>query len=946
MINFPEQEKKILQFWQADKTFQKSLAKKSPKGEYVFYDGPPFATGLPHYGHIVASIMKDAVPRYQTMQGYHVERVWGWDCHGLPIENIVEKELGLKDKADIEKLGIDKFNEACRGAVLKYADEWYKFIPRIGRWVDMDHDYKTMDIGYMESIWWVFKQLYDKGLIYEGYKSMHICPRCQTTLSNFEVTQNYQDITDLSVIAKFELVDEPGTYLLAWTTTPWTLPGNLALALSKDIIYVKVKINDEYYILAKDNLVQILADKNHEVVSEVKAKDFVGKKYKPLFDYYVNEDLDDKENMYKIQMADFVTVEDGTGIVHIAPAFGEDDLNFGKEHKLPFVQHVDGSGRFKDEVKDWAGELVKPKDDCQQIDKQVVKNLTARNLVFKTEEFTHSYPMCWRCDTPLLNYATSSWFVDVTAIKDKMLKNNSQINWQPEHIKDGRFGKWLANARDWAISRQRYWGAGLPIWKCDKTDDLICIGSIEELEELSGQKIVDLHRPFIDEITWQDKHGTWQRIPDVLDCWFESGSMPYAQVHYPFANKEKFEKNFPAQFIAEGQDQTRGWFYTLMVLATALFDKPAFKNVIVNGIVLAEDGAKMSKRLKNYPDPIGLIDKYGADALRYYLLTSPVMKATDLRFTEKDVAEVYRNLIMLTLNVVAFYKMYSDKGKLDDQETVLDKWLKIRTGQLINKVTINMEKYKLVEASRPIMDYINDFSTWYIRRSRARFKNGSKAAIQTTNECLELLAKTMAPFMPFLAEYIWQQLGYKESVHLQDWPKSAKLKAKDETVLLKMKEVRHIVEKAHAARDKAGIKVRQPLQKLKTQNLKLKTNDEEYINLIKDEVNVKEVELVDKLEKEVELDTNITPALEQEGMLRELVRQINNLRRQAKLTINDRIKLLWQADSELIKKVFDKYGSELREQVLADEIKEGDDKGLISEEVKVGKAKVKITLIK
>ncbi len=946
MINFPEQEKKILEFWEQDRTFQKTLDKDSPRGDYVFYDGPPFATGTPHYGHIVASIMKDVVPRFQTMCGYHVERKWGWDCHGLPVENIVEEELALKSKLDIEKLGVAKFNEACRGSVLRYADEWRRFIPRIGRWVDMDNDYKTMDREYMESIWWVFKRLYDQGLIYEGYKSMHVCPRCQTTLSNFEVSQNYKDIKDLSVIVKFELEDEPGTYLLAWTTTPWTLPGNVALALSVSIEYVKIKSGEDYFILAKTNLEQMMHSREYEVIDSVDTKILVGKKYRPLFDYYKDRDLENKDNLYTIQSADFVTAEDGTGIVHIAPAFGEDDLNLGQDKKLPFIQHVDIAGRFKDEVRDWPGELVKAKDDHQAMDKKVIKNLTERGLLFAQEEYEHSYPHCWRCDTPLLNYATSSWFVRVTDLKDKMIKNNQQVNWQPEHIKEGRFGKWLEGARDWAISRQRYWGSGLPIWKNDQTGAVMCVGSLAELEELSGRKIEDLHRPMIDEITWEGDGGTWQRIPDVLDCWFESGSMPYAQVHYPFANKEKFEQTFPAKFIAEGQDQTRGWFYTLMVLATALFDKPAFENVIVNGIVLAEDGNKMSKRLKNYPDPTELIDKYGADSLRYYLLTSPVMKATDLRFSEKDVAEVYRSLVMIVLNIVSFYKMYGDNGTDADSESVLDEWLKIRTQQLVGEVTTNLQEYKLVEAARPIMDYVNDFSTWYIRRSRDRFKNGSQAARRTTDWCLETLAKVMAPFLPFLAEWIWQEIGRGDSVHLAVWPESVSLTPAQETSLLKMAEVRKIVEKAHAARDAAGIKVRQPLNKLKCQLTAVKSGENDYLDLIKAEVNVKVVELAEKVESEVELDTEITSELEAEGRLRELVRQINSLRKQANLTIADRIKIFWESDSGEVAEVFIKFADELKAQVLADEVASGAPAGLISAAVEINQQPVKITLAK
>jgi len=567
-------EEEILNFWEQKEIFKKSVEKEAPKGDYVFYDGPPFATGTPHYGHIVASTMKDIVPRYWTMKGYRVERTWGWDCHGLPIENIVEKEMGSKSKKDIEKMGVAEFNERCRSKVLVYVGEWEKVIRRLGRWADMNNAYKTMDLNFMESVWWVFKQLWDKGLIYEGYRSMHICPRCETTLSQQEVAEGYKDIKDLSATAKFELADEPGTFVLAWTTTPWTLIGNVALAIGKNVDYVVLGIRNqesgirEKIILSKNRLEIIKGE--YEIIRKLKGKDLVGKKYKPLFDYYFgNEKLENRQNGWKIYAADFVTTEEGTGVVHIAPAFGEDDMNLGKKEKLPFIQHVNMDGTIKAEVKDLAGLNVKPTDDTQKTDVEIIKYLAQHNLLFAKEKYEHSYPHCWRCETPLINYATSSWFVNVTKIKDKALKLAKKINWSPKHIKEGRFGNWLEGARDWSISRQRFWASVIPIWQCDQCGEKRVFGSAAELEKMSGEKITDLHKHIVDKITFKCEKcdGTMKRVPDVLDTWFDSGSMPYAQMHYPFQNKEKFEKNFPAEFIAEGDDQTRAWFYYLHVIA-------------------------------------------------------------------------------------------------------------------------------------------------------------------------------------------------------------------------------------------------------------------------------------------------------------------------------------------------------------------------------------------
>lgn len=913
-MNIPEIEKTILDFWRRNEIFEKTLEKTKKGKPYIFYDGPPFATGTPHYGHIVASLMKDMVPRYWTMQGYHIERKWGWDCHGLPIENIVEEELGLEHKKDIEAIGVDKFNETARSKVLKYVNEWKKVIERLGRWVDMENAYHTMDLSFMESVWWVFKQLWDKKLIYEGYKSMHICPRCETTLSQHEVSDNYKDIEDISVIAKFELADELGTYILAWTTTPWTLAGNVALAIGKHINYVKVQSNDGKYILAEQNLTAIFGDKEHKIIEQLKAKDLENKKYNPLFDYYLDVDMLNKENLYTIQLADFVTTEDGTGVVHIAPAFGEDDMNLGKKKNLPFIQHVKIDGQITEEVKDFAGLEVKPKSNPQSTDKKIIEFLENKNLVFKTEKFIHSYPFCYRCESPLLNYATSSLFVNVTELKDKMLKDAKKINWVPEHIKEGRFGKWLGGARDWSISRQRFWGSVIPIWVCDKCKEKKVIGSIKELEELSGKKITDLHKHFVDKITFKcECGGTMKRIPDVLDCWFESGSMPYGQMHYPFENKEKFEKNFPAQFIAEGVDQTRAWFYYLHVLAVAIKDSEAFKNVVVNGMVLAEDGKKMSKHLNNYPDPMDVFEKHGADAVRYYLATSPVMKADDLCFSEKGVDEVVKKVLLILLNVLSFYKMFASEEEANTKSrNVLDKWILSKIESLKKQITDGYNKYDLNEATRPIVGFIDDLSTWYLRRSRERFKSeNKKEAVQTLKYVLLELSKIIAPVMPFIADYIYKELnGGKESVHLEDWPEIEK-KLIDEKLEEKMKQVREICSLALQKRMEAGIKIRQPLGKLQIPKYKL---EDGLFDLIKDEVNIKEV--VADLKEGVILDTTITEELKEEGLVRDFVRSVQILRKEANLTPKDKIRVYYSENKDIV----EKYSKQIKKQVIAEEI--------------------------
>ncbi len=965
----PELEREVLDFWRENKIFEKSLDKNREKAVYTFYDGPPFATGTPHYGHLVGSTMKDVVPRYWTMRGYFVERKWGWDCHGLPIENIVEKELGSKKKKDIEEMGVAKFNELCRSKVLGYVDEWKKVITRLGRWADMENAYKTMDLPYMESVWNVFKQLYDKGLIYEGYRSMHICTRCETTLSQQEVSEGYKDIKDLSAIAKFELVDLspltpfPGgegdkVYVLAWTTTPWTLIGNVALAVGEDIDYVSVKIKNqkskvkmtgqsvklkegENYILAKDGLNEILKDEEYEVLKEFKGSELVGEEYKPLFDYYQGKGLDNEENGWKIYAGDFVSTDEGTGVVHIAPAFGEDDLKLGQKEKLPFVQHVGLDGVIKKEAGEFAGLSVKPapsfakasagkeKDIHQKTDIEIIKYLAHNNLLFSKEKYEHSYPHCWRCDTPLINYATSSWFVAVEKVKDEALELAKEINWSPEHIKEGRFGKWLEGARDWSISRQRFWASVMPIWKCE-CGDIRVFGSVGDLEEASGEKITDIHKHIVDGITFKcDKcGGMMKRVPDVLDTWFDSGSMPYAQLHYPFENKDKFEKSFPADFIAEGQDQTRAWFYYLHILGTALKSNPAFKNVIVNGTVLAEDGKKMAKRLQNYPDPMEMFEKYGSDAVRFYLMSSPVVAAENLNFKESDVSDVVRGMMRMLWNTYSFFVLYanidgwkaeSGKRKAKNTSNLLDRWIVSELHMLIRDFNLHMENYELHKASRSLPKFVDNLSNWYVRRSRKRFwksenDDDKNLAYATLHYVLIELSKVMAPFTPFVSEEIYKNLTNKESVHLCDFP-VADEGLIDEKLNEQMQKTRDIITEALQLRAKAGIKVRQPLAELRIANQEL---SDEFLDIIKEEVNVKRVKWEKMGEKgeDIWLDTEITQELRLEGQAREIVRFIQEMRKEAGYEVDNRIQVCYDGQSD----VFEKFGSLITKEILADKL--------------------------
>ena len=783
-FSFVKAEHDVLDFWEKENVFQQSLEQSKDNPPYIFYDGPPFATGLPHHGHLVGSTLKDIIPRYYTMKGHYVQRRFGWDCHGLPIEHEIDKSLGMSASEAVEKLGMKGYNDECRGIVQRYTTEWRKTITRIGRWVDFDNDYKTMDPSFMESVWWVMKQLWEKDLIYRGVKVVPFSTALGTVLSNFEAGSNYQDVQDPAVTVLFKIKDEDA-YLSAWTTTPWTLPSNLALCVNEKITYVKVhdaELNKVIY-LAQERLEAIRKQKSLEVISEHAGSELVGKKYEPLMPYFSELEA---EGAFVVVADNYVTTEAGTGIVHQAPAFGEDDFRVLKANGITaLVCPVDLEGKFTDEVSDFAGVYVK------DADKDIMRKLKEEGKLYIQEVYQHSYPFCPRSDTPIIYRTIPSWYVKVEQIKERIAANNQQINWVPEHIRDGRMGNWLDNAIDWCISRNRYWGTPLPIWINDVTDKRICIGSIDELEKYSGTRVEDLHREYVDELTFtlDGEEGVYRRVEEVLDCWFESGSMPYAQLHYPFENQTLFEAGFPAEYIAEGLDQTRGWFYTLLVLSTALFDKPSFKNVIVNGIVMAEDGKKMSKRLQNYTAPDILMEEYGADALRLYLINSGLVKGEEQRFTDSGVKDMVRRALLPWFNSFKFLQTYAgiDHWKADTHhvvpENITDQWILSRLQSLKVNVSREMAEYKLYNVVPALFEFIEDLTNWYIRLNRSRFwveemTADKHAAYQTLYTTISELTVCMAPFAPFLAEHIYQELAVfagdsatrHKSAHLCHYP--------------------------------------------------------------------------------------------------------------------------------------------------------------------------------
>lgn len=841
--NFPKEEEEILKLWNKIDAFKTSLKQSEGKPRYSFYDGPPFATGLPHYGHILAGTIKDIVTRYAHQSGFHVERRFGWDCHGLPVEFEIDQKLGIKGPEDVLKMGIDKYNAECRKIVMRYSEEWQFTVNRLGRWIDFENDYKTLYPWFMESVWWVFKQLFEKDMVYRGFRVMPYSTKCNTPLSNFEANQNYKEVNDPAVIISFPLEESPEVSMIAWTTTPWTLPSNLALVVNGNLDYVKVQDNttSKIYIMMEARLAALFKNESeYTILERFKGSTLVGKRYNPLFKYFHNMK---EKGAFQIFADDYVTDDSGTGVVHSAPAFGEDDYRvcmangvIKKGAGLPCP--VDASGVFTEEVADFKSQYVK------DADKSIIKMLKQNGRLVHQSNIKHSYPFCWRSDTPLIYKAVPGWFVAVEGIVQKLLANNKKCYWVPEFVKEKRFHNWLENARDWNISRNRYWGTPIPLWVSDDFQEVICIGSIKELEELSGVKVTDLHRENVDGITIPSKtgRGVLRRVSEVFDCWFESGSMPYAQAHYPFENKEEFEKSFPADFIAEGIDQTRGWFYTLLVLSTALFDKPPFKNLIVNGLVLAADGAKMSKRKKNYPDPLSVVDKYGSDALRLYLINSPVVRADSLRFQETGVKDVIKDVFLPWYNAYRFLvqnielikkehglEFVFEEKKLQESNKYMDKWILSFTQSLLLFVKKEMSAYRLYTVVPRLVKFIDNLTNWYVRSNRKRLKSefgpeDGDIALHTLFAVVLTMVKVMAPFTPFLTEHMYQNLKHfivkdssedvnDDSVHYLMLPEP-RVEFIHEEVERSVARMQTVIELGRVARDRKTLPIKYPLPEI------------------------------------------------------------------------------------------------------------------------------------
>lgn len=1009
-MDFVPIEQNILNFWKEKDIFRKSIANREGSESFVFYEGPPTANGKPHAGHVLTRVMKDLIPRYKTMCGYKVERKGGWDTHGLPVELEVEKELGISGKPEIEKYGVEKFIKRCKESVFTYEQEWKKMSERVGFWIDMDNPYITYKNYYIESVWWALKKIWEKGLLYRGHKVVPYCPRCGTSLSSHEVAQGYKEIEEPSIYVKFLVEGEEDTYFLAWTTTPWTLPSNVALAVGEDFDYALVKHRGEKLILAKELLEKVL-EGDYEVIEVFKGKDLYGKRYRPLFDFgnFSGE-------AFYVVSGDFVSLKEGTGIVHIAPAFGEDDSRIGKEYGLPVFQPVDPEGKFTEEAELFKGKFVK------EADKDIIKNLEKRNLLYKVEDYVHTYPFCWRCDTPLLYYARGSWFVKTTAVKDKLLENNQKINWYPAHLKDGRFGNFLENVIDWCLSRERYWGTPLNIWVCEKCEYEHAVGSINELREMAVEDVsedIELHRPYIDEVKLRCPKcsGVMERVPEVIDCWFDSGSMPFAQFHYPFENTEIFEKSFPADFISEAIDQTRGWFYSLHVIATLLFEEQCFRNCLVLGHVLDKDGLKMSKHKGNVLDPWIVLNKQGADAMRwYFFVSSPPWNPS--RFYEEAVSEAQRRFLNTIWNVYSFFTLYATIDNFNPLEynldvskrAEIDRWLISRFNSLVKYVRDRLDHYDITNAARKIDAFVDDLSNWYVRRCRQRYWKGEMdddkiAAYLTLYEVLVDLIKLIAPFTPFIVEEIYQNLvrsvnpDAPESVHLCDYPEVNESLIVEE-LEEKMTIVRKIVNMGRTARNATRIKNRQPLSEMyirvKTQRERSILEQEDLKQLIKGELNIKQVKFADNVEaflsyeikprydflgpkhgklmgkiakalaesdaaqikaqvdenkkvvldidgqqveiQEDELDiraksregyhveaengyyvilnTTITKELKLEGMARELISKIQNMRKEAGFEVEDKITLYYHGD-ETIDEVMGHFGDAIARETLA-----------------------------
>ena len=952
-----EYEADVLARWKAEKTFEQSVENRSEDNAFVFYDGPPFITGVPHHGTLLSSIVKDAVPRYQTMLGKRVERRWGWDTHGLPAENFVEKKLGITSRHEVgEKISLAEYITTARESMVSNAALWENTIDRIGRWVEFKNAYKTMDKDFMESVWWAFKTLYEKGKIYEGERVLMYDTAWATPLSKSEVTMDndaYKTVTDPSVFVKFWLKDfedaegsKDKTAMLAWTTTPWTLPANMGLFVNPEITYAKVKVGDEFFILAKDLLEKVFVDEKKqpipfEIVNLIDGADLIGLSYEPLFEdsKYSGEG---EENAYKVWGADYVSLESGTGIVHSAPAYGEEDFNFGKKYRIPVLHVLDEYGKYLH------GEFMG--EDVWEFNKPLAKILKERGVVWKIDYIRHEYPHNPRTGQRLMYRAHPSWFFDIQGQKELMLEQNENINWFPAHLKHGRFEKNLEAAPDWNLSRDRFWATAMPVWKSE-SGKIRVVGSYAELKELSGVELEDYHRPWVDDITFEIDGEKYTRIDKVLDCWFESGSMPFAQFHYPFENKEKFEKNFPGDFIVEYIGQVRAWFYYVHAVNTALFGKNAFKNVITTGVVAGNDGRKMSKSLGNYTDPNELMNQYSADSLRFLLLTSPLLNGEDFALHDKDVSDVARKLSMIW-NMYDFFTMYASvdgwefNGELKDPskdlENPLDKWIVSRVHELRNEITENMDVYNIPRALEGVLPFLDDASNWFVRRSRRRFwksENGvdKLQAYQTLHYVLSYLALILAPFVPFLAEELWSKMVGDGSVHLKDWPEAGEI---DESLLAEMAKVRGYVNEALALRAKNGVKIRQPLASVKVpQNAK----SFDFAPILMEELNVKSVEFGGE---SVEFDFELTPELRAEGLMREIIRHIQTARKKADLNVDDRIELNFTSENAEVLDAFKKFEQEISKEVLATKVEISENELDFVQIVKVEGSEVKISLKK
>lgn len=909
-------EKEIIKLWEKLSIVEKLKDIRSDRPKMVYYDGPITANNMPHYGHAITWTMKDIVPRYWSMKNYFVSRNMGWDCQGIPVEYEVEKELGFEDKSEIEKYGVAKFNDLCRKSVFKYRDQIFEYERRLGRWFDDTDMYYTMDATFIESMWWSLKELYKKGLLYEGHKVVAYSTRAGTPLSTHEVNEGgYKEVEDPSVTIKFELEDKPNTYFLAWTTTPWTLPGNLLLAVNKKIEYAEVEFNGESFILAKERISEVFKDKEYKIISDISSKDLIGKSYKPIFGHFQDKK---KEGAFVVVDSSHATTEEGTGIVHLAP-YGAEDFDILMAKGITLFDYLDDTAHFNNIVPEYEGLFYK------KANHKIIEDLEAKKIMFKAETILHRVGLCWRTGTPLIYKPVKSWYIAVTKIKDQMLSQNQNINWLPTHIKEGQSKVWIQGARDWALSRSRYWGTPLPVWINDKTKEIVLIGSFEELEKLSGVKLEDPHRPFVDEVTWDDEKngGTFRRIPDVVDVWYDSGSVPFAKLHYPFENKDKIDEMIPAQYISEGLDQVRLWFYTMHVLGVALFGKVPYENVVTTGMMLDKEGKKLSKSKRNFPPMDEVLDKFGADTLRLFILTSPIVQAESARFYEEALVDIKKEFFLPLWNSVKYFVTYATEHnytyKRDLSSThPMDQWILARSQKMINEVIENMDSYYFMDASRLLIPFVSDLSTWYIRRSRDRIREGDINALNTLATVLDDFVKVVAPMTPFISEYLYQALNLAEtekldSVHLCLYPSAKKLTEAEDKILAGMQQDREIVTKVLSKRIEAKIAVRQPLESFTT---KVPVT---YEDIVKDEVNIKTIKVDANLNEDVELNINISEELKLEGIAREITRGIQALRKEQGLSISDKVSATYPSSVDFDAAV-KLYGNEIQKTVGATEL--------------------------